>query len=132
MKLKYAIILSIIPIFLFARMEKELYKEFEHCNNQVEYVNTAIMMSCADQVSEHAKEKITKFYKIIYFKIKKQSKEEALQFELSQKNWIKYRDNYCVLTGNYIGSPNYSLCPMHLNIKRAQELIDFADDAFAD
>lgn len=45
------------------------------------------------------------------------------ELDISQKNWLAYRDSYCTTYSNYHSEPfNYSNCIITLNKQRSEQL----------
>ena len=90
-------------------------------------MNNSVVYTCSEYADKHYKKIINSNYNKIYSALKRQSPEDASNFEKAQKGWLDYRNNYCSLAGRYIGSPMYSYCPQQINQNRARELQQMAE-----
>lgn len=101
---------------------------YDNCLSRTQPINNAAVYACADSTSELVKKEINHLYGKIYERLLKESPEDASKLELTQKSWLTYRKLQCELAGSYIGSPMFSVCPMYINIQRAQELRELSPE----
>jgi uncharacterized protein YecT (DUF1311 family) len=123
------------------------------CVNKAGGFNNGVVSGCASETTEKAKKELNALYNKLYkgmaerdadnaksrleyadqmgndAKVEDDAQAEDLgdakKFELSQKAWLTYRNNYCELEGSYIGPASYEYCPMRLTIERVKELREF-------
>ncbi|HBM8748875.1 TPA: DUF1311 domain-containing protein [Escherichia coli] len=85
-------------------------------------------MGCADLASDAAKKDMNIVYQKIYKIIQtRETPDITRKFEVSQRNWITLRENWCDVQGFIIGTPMYSVCRMDMNISRVNELNDLLE-----
>ncbi len=122
---KKSIILMVGLMFCINAYTKE--NIYDNCVKQAGTINNTVVSECSNEANIFYKQQINKNYNTIYKALLKQSPDNAKAFELSQKSWLKYRNNHCQLAGTYIGTPMYDYCPMILNEIRSKELKQLAE-----
>ncbi|MGR7525738.1 lysozyme inhibitor LprI family protein [Klebsiella aerogenes] len=129
---KFPLILMVFALHLSSAVGKDFYQVERQCRKENPDVNNSIVMGCADLASDAAKASINESYKDIVRLIKKRyennddvANDEISRFELAQKSWLRYRENWCDSQGFLIGTPMYSICRMDENISRANALADY-------
>lgn len=105
----------------------EIKDYYSECTNKYTSMNNSIVYECSAYADERYKKIINTSYNKIYKALKSTDSDQAAALEKSQIGWLDYRNNYCPLTGSYIGSPMYAFCPQELNRNRAEELETLAD-----
>lgn len=65
-------------------------------------INNSVVMGCADYASDAAKKSVNESYKKIFVLIKSRYENNPdtansviSRFELAQKSWLSYRENWC-------------------------------------
>lgn len=124
MKLINKVILTLFFLPLFTHAALQDYSKIESdCRKENADINNSIVMGCADLASDSAKKDMNIVYQKIYKKIEvRDIPSVAKRFEMSQKSWLTYRENWCDVQGFLIGTPMYSICRMNINIDRVNEL----------
>lgn len=104
----------------------------EQCRKNNPAINNSVVMGCADSASDAAKKSVNESYKKIFVLIKSRYENNPdtansviSRFELAQKSWLSYRENWCGSQGFLIESPMYSICRMDENIARVDALSDY-------
>lgn len=105
----------------------EIKDYYSECTNKYESMNNSIVSECSAYADERYKKIINTSYNKIYKALKSTYPDQAEALEKSQIGWLDYRNNYCPLTGSYIGSPMHAFCPQELNRNRAEELDTLAE-----
>lgn len=105
------------------------YTKFEtDCRKENQDINNSVVMGCADLASDAARKDMNRVYNKIYKIIDaRKIPDITRKFEMSQKNWITLRENWCDVQGFIIGTPMYSVCRMDMNISRVNELNDMLE-----
>ena len=114
--------LSISATSAWAEASDKYDDLYNSCVTKAGTMNNSVVHACSQSVSDAVKKDMNRLYASIYKTIKENSVEDAKKFEVSQQNWLKYRNSHCELMGSYVGSPMYSFCPMNLNKSRVAEL----------
>ena len=103
--------------------DKDYDKAYKTCmNNGGKSINNAVVYDCSEQISEQAKAEINRLYQKTYRRWTSEAPENADKLEESQKTWLQYRETYCELLGNAIGTPMAYVCRAERNILRTKEL----------
>ena len=126
-KNKALVLLLLIPCFTNATLTD--YTKIEtDCRKENQDINNSVVMGCADLASDAAKKDMNIVYQKIYKIIQtRETPDITRKFEVSQKNWITLRENWCDVQGFIIGTPMYSVCRMDMNISRVNELNDLLE-----
>jgi uncharacterized protein YecT (DUF1311 family) len=106
----------------FAKTQKEYQDIYDQCVDQAGTINNGVVEACTSQTSDRVKKDINRLYGIFYKRLQSEHPYDVAAFEASQKAWLDYRNQHCLLMGSYVGSPMHGYCPMTLNIERALEL----------
>ena len=121
----HSAILASLVIVTSAHAEiKDYYSE---CTSKYKSMNNTVVYECSSYADERYKKIINQNYNKVYKALKSSNPHEAEMLEKSQKGWLDYRNNYCALAGEYIGTPMHAYCPQQLNKNRAEELDTLAD-----
>jgi uncharacterized protein YecT (DUF1311 family) len=110
------------------RTHKDYGQLYGDCLRKAGPTNNFIVISCAQDVSTQAKAEINALYRKLHARLHKKSPEDAAKLEKSQKAWVEYRNGYCDLAGEYVGTPMYEYCPMQLNIERVEQLRELSEE----
>ena len=125
---KFIFLVSIVfiaptPAISYAtEYRNEFEKIYGTCTMTKEFMNNAVVAECSNRASDKAKSEINKQYGLLLQYLRQKSPEDVPKLEASQREWIKYRDNFCDLKGSIVGMPMYGYCRMEFNIGRAIEL----------
>jgi uncharacterized protein YecT (DUF1311 family) len=121
-KINIIILIASIIIPISSQAETKYDTAYSKCIDEAGTMNNGVMASCSESVSILAKKDITTLYKEIEGKIKiyDDSSEIIKTFESSQKAWIEYRNNNCILSERIAAHEPY--CLMLINSQRAEEL----------
>lgn len=133
MHLMKLFLFSIVFASFISNAANDNYSQIDElCRKNNPDINNSVVMGCADSASDDAKKSINESYKQIIRLIKSRyendpdtANNELTRFELAQKSWLAYRENWCDSQGFLIGSPMYSICRMDENIARADALSDY-------
>ena len=126
-KNKALVLLLLIPCFTNTTLTD--YTKIEtDCRKENQDINNSVVMGCADLASDAAKKDMNIVYQKIYKIIQtREPPDITRKFEVSQRNWITLRENWCDVQGFIIGTPMYSVCRMDMNISRVNELNDLLE-----
>lgn len=124
----------LVPLILstslnsFAASRADEYsKAYQDCISKVEVMDDMVIHTCASGLSEKIYSDISKKINSLRELYLQGSPQDAEMLERSQKQWSAYKDLQCELSGNHIGSPMYSLCPMLKGIQRLKEIDELLD-----
>jgi len=87
---------------------------------------TGAIEGCTEFVVDEAKREMNTLYKVIHDRLQSKNPDDAAEFDAAQRSWLAYRKAHCDIAGKYVGSPEFVVCPMDLNIERIQELRQIA------
>ncbi|MFC4526331.1 DUF1311 domain-containing protein [Dyella halodurans] len=87
---------------------------------------TGAVEGCTEFVVDETKREINALYNVIHAQLESKSPDDAAEFDKAQRSWLAYRNAHCDLAGKYIGSPEFVVCPMNLDIERVHELRQIA------
>ncbi|MWP60469.1 DUF1311 domain-containing protein, partial [Escherichia coli] len=106
-KNKALVLLLLIPCFTNATLTD--YTKIEtDCRKENQDINNSVVMGCADLASDAAKKDMNIVYQKIYKIIQtRETPDITRKFEVSQRNWITLRENWCDVQGFIIGTPMY-------------------------
>lgn len=120
-------LLSITSLSAWSETKDKYDIAYDSCVNKAGAISNGVIEQCSGVASEMVTKDLQSLYDKILKTMSEQSFEDAKKFENSQKAWLKYKETHCELMGSYVGSPEYSLCPLALDKLRAIELQQLAD-----
>lgn len=94
----------------------------ECLKNSTDAGPTGAIEGCTEFVVADTKREMNALYKVIHDRLQSKSPDDAAEFDAAQKSWLAYRTAHCDIAGKYVGSPEFVVCPMDLNIERVHEL----------
>lgn len=101
---------------------KDYQAAYEACIQQAGNIDNEVVTSCSESVSTQANVEMNALYQKMHDRLMGKAPADAARLEKSQKDWLSFRDVHCDLAGKYIGDPQYSYCPMKMNMERVKEL----------
>lgn len=105
---------------------KDYRAAYDECLKNSAGAGPSAVEGCTEFVVDETKHEMNTLYTVIHDRLQAKSLDDAAQFDKAQKFWLAYRDAHCDLAGKYVGSPEWSVCPMDLNIERVRELRQLA------
>ena len=101
---------------------KDYQAVYDACVQRAGSIDNEVVAGCSERVSTQENVEMNALYLKMHGRLMGKAPADAARLEKAQKDWLSFRDVHCDLAGKYIGDPQYSYCPMKMNMERVKEL----------